>query len=598
MSKYDIVFAGGGTAACVTAGRLAAADPSLKILLIESGEHTKGLDTHSQPARYFSHLGPTSKTVTFNIGRPSEHLGGRSLVTPSGRCVGGGSSVNFMMYTRASASDYDDWETIYENPGWGSKDLVPLLKKCETFQVAADKLTHGYDGPLKVSYGGAYTEAGKQFMDVVAVYDKERRATDDVNGLYKCDAYGTGCRSDTANHYIYNHTGSKVEILTGQRVKRIIFEDDTAVGVEYVADTVLRPDADQTAKTAFASRLVVLAAGTFGSPTILERSGIGRKDILTKYSIDLRVELPGVGENYQDHNVIFAPYLASEETDTLDGLFRGDAQELHAWNEVWQKNGQGLMAQNGLDAGIKMRPKSKDLEELGPEFSERWKEYFESAPDKPVMWLGTVAAYLGDHSLAPPRKYISLGYFVEYPLAMGSVHIKFADDPHMSHDFDPAFLRDPADIAVLRWGYKKGREIIRRMPVYRGEYLSGHPKFKEGSAAACQSEAKSVPTGAPDIVYTEEDDRAIDEYSRLAAYVNFLIAVGTAWHSLGTCAMKPRDKGGVVDSRLNVYGVRNLKVADMSIAPYNVGSNTYSTAVVIGEKAATIIAEELGIAGV
>ncbi|KAF5341334.1 hypothetical protein D9758_016164 [Tetrapyrgos nigripes] len=115
---YDILFAGGGTAACLAAGQLAAAYPSLRILIIEAGEHTKNLDAHTQPVQYFSHLAPTSKTVDFNVGKPSENIRGRSLITPSARCLGGGSSVNFAMYTRAAASDYDDWETVHENPGW------------------------------------------------------------------------------------------------------------------------------------------------------------------------------------------------------------------------------------------------------------------------------------------------------------------------------------------------------------------------------------------------------------------------------------------------------------------------------------------------
>lgn len=122
-----------------------------QLQVLEAGEHTRGLQEHTQPARYSSHLAPGSTTVSFNVGNPSKELGGRSLVIPSGRCVGGGSSINFTMYTRASASvrihilraivvlpsnqdvfwiqDYDDWETVHENPGWGSKHLIPLLQK-------------------------------------------------------------------------------------------------------------------------------------------------------------------------------------------------------------------------------------------------------------------------------------------------------------------------------------------------------------------------------------------------------------------------------------------------------------------------------------
>lgn len=187
--NVDVIVAGGGTTGCVIAGRLAAADPSLKILILEAGPPTFEDLAHVQPARYLTHLLPGSKTIKTYIGKESAALGGRSPAVPCGQCLGGGSSVNFAMYARASASDYDDWETLYENPGWGSQDLIPLLKKSETYQVQNGKETHGYSGPLKVSYGGLFTNLGQQFLDVAAQYDKERTVTDDPNGLFECNAY-------------------------------------------------------------------------------------------------------------------------------------------------------------------------------------------------------------------------------------------------------------------------------------------------------------------------------------------------------------------------------------------------------------------------
>ncbi|KAG6840583.1 hypothetical protein C0991_005723 [Blastosporella zonata] len=132
--------------------------------------------------------------------------------------------------------------------------------------------------------------------------------------------------------------------------------------------------------------------------------------------------------------------------------------------------------------------------------------------------------------------------------------------------------------------------MARRMGVYRGEFVLGHPAYPAGSKAVASDSAQPVDISSPDISYSVEDDAAIDEYHRKN--------VGTSWHSIGTCAMKPREQGGVVDSRLNVYGVQNLKVADCSITPSNVGANTYNTALAIGEKAAVILAQELGIPGV
>jgi len=359
--------------------------------------------------------------------------------------------------------------------------------------------------------------------------------------------------------------------------------------VEYTNDIISKPGSDQTLATAKASKLVVVSAGAFGSPTILERSGIGAKKTLEEVGVKPFIDLPGVGENYQDHNVIFIPYLADDEADTLDALFRGEKDEVDRCVALWTKEGKGLMAHNGIDAGIKLRPTAEELEELGPQFSRQWAEYFVDAPDKPVIWVGPVAAYLGDPSIASPRKYYSVGYYTQYPGSRGSVHIKSADDPHAAPDFNPGFLRDEGDVAALKWGYKRSREIARRMGVYRGEFVPGSPAFPAGEAA-CGTAAGPVDIEAPNIKYTPEDEEVLEKYIRNS--------VQTAWHSLGTCSMKQRENGGVVDSRLNVYGVQGLKVADLSIAPSNVGANTYSTAVTIGEKAAIIIAEELGINGV
>ncbi|KAH7926097.1 alcohol oxidase [Leucogyrophana mollusca] len=557
--EYDIIFAGGGTAACLAASRLADADSSLKILVLEQGLHTRNIDTHTQPGRYPSHLAPSSQTVTFNVANPSEELGGRCLITPSGRCVGGGSSVNFTMYTRAAASDYDEWETIHGNVGWGSQDLLPLLKKSETFQIRPNEPTHGYAGPLKVSWGGAYTNVGKQFLEVASQFDIERESADDVNGLW-IDGE-TGRRSDVPHCFIYNKTHKNLEIVDGKRVKRVVFENNRAVGIEYTNDTVSLPNGDQALHTTRATRLVVLSAGAFGSPTILERSGIGAKMVLEKNAVNVVVDLPGVGENYQDHNVVFVPYLASNDAETLDALFRGDKEEVDKHVALWVEEGKGFLAHNAIDAGIKLRPTAEDLLELGPEFRDRWQTYFADAPDKPVIWLGPVSAYLGDPSVASTRKYYSVGYHTQYPVSLGKVHIKSGEDHHIAPDFTSGFLKNPADVATLRWGYKKSREFARRMSVYRGEFTPGNPEFPEDAVA-----------------------RRMRRQSRL-----------TTANLLGTCAMKGREKGGVVDERLNVYGVEGLKVADMSIAPGNVGANTYSTALVIGEKAAVLIGEDLGI---
>ncbi|KAI0790978.1 GMC oxidoreductase-domain-containing protein [Abortiporus biennis] len=600
MSEYDIIFAGGGTTACIVAGRLAAADPSLKILVVEAGPHTQNVLFHTQPARYLNHLLPDSRTIKFLVGKESEHLGGRAPIVPCGQCIGGGSSVNFTMYTRPSASDFDDWVKDFSNAGWGSKDLLPLFKKFETYQAGEGLGTHGYSGPLKVSYGGIFTNVGQNFLEMTSKYDPKRKTTVDANGFYSCDEYArwpkwiskdTGTRSDTAHHYLYNQTSKNLQVLTDVLVKRVIFEDTRAVGIEYIQNPRFHPEASTEVSIAKANRMVVLCAGSLGSPLILERSGVGSKDRLGKLGIPTVVDLPGVGEGYQDHQVYFPPFKASKDSSTLDGILRNDTKVVDECTTQWLDNGKGLMAHNGLDAGIKIRPSQEDLNAIGRVFQERWNAHYTNSPDKAVAWIGFAALFVGDHDNIPDEKYFSATCFLTYPSSQGYIHITSGSDVQAAPEFDPAFLKEKDDLALLVWTYKRSREYARRMACYRGEYTPDHPVFPKGSPASCVGDAQGpVSIDAPDIAYSTEDDAAIENYIRAK--------IATAWHGLGTCSMKPRDVGGVVDSQLNVYGVSGLKVADMSIAPGNVGSNTYSTAALIGEKAALIIGEELGLKNV
>ncbi|KAI0301549.1 alcohol oxidase-like protein [Multifurca ochricompacta] len=505
------------------------------------------------------------------------------------------------MYTRASASDYDDWEKVYGNPGWGSKDLIPLLKKTETYQLTTGGPTHGADGPLKVSEGSFLTDIGQQFLQVARELDPDRAQKpddSDTNDLETINVYTrwlkwinaeTGNRSDVPHHLIYplKETRPHLHFLTGVHVKHITFDSDNrATGVGYALNPLFHPDSPLETRTVRAKKLVVVSAGAFGTPGILERSGIGSKSVLDHVGIQQRVDLPGVGKNYQDHNGIFIPYFAAEEAQTFDAIFLGGDGEGDAATK------KKYLSHNSIDAGVKWRPNPSELAELGPEFKkEAWDPYFANALDKPVLWLGEGAGLLGDPTLVPLRKYFTLAFFTYYPLARGHVHITHAEDVSAPLDFVPGYFESKADITPLIWGYKTAREIARRMPHYRGEPRALHPAFEPSGPAAVVDHADGpVAADTPPIVYSEEDERELEVFARAA--------VTTTWHSIGSCAMRPREQDGVVDPRLNVYGVRNLKVADLSIGPGNVAANTYSTALVVGEKAAVIIAEELGIKGI
>lgn len=179
-----------------------------------------------------------------------------------------------------------------------------------------------------------------------------------------------------------------------------------------------------------------------------------------------------------------------------------------------------------------------------------------------------------------------MGVYTAYPYSRGSIHITDKENPVDGYDFDTGFLNHPSDLKKQLWAYKMSREIARRLPYYKGELELGHPKFAQGSKAALYG-GETSDGEIKDIEYSAEDDAAIEEWIRGN--------LNTTWHSLGTCAMRGKEKGGVVDKDLNVYGTKGLKVADLSMVPENVAANTNNTALVVGEKAAVIIGRELGI---
>jgi choline dehydrogenase-like flavoprotein len=217
------------------------------------------------------------------------------------------------------------------------------------------------------------------------------------------------------------------------------------------------------------------------------------------------------------------------------------------------------------------------------EFQECWDRDFASSPSKPLLICGFANGFFGDQALLSPGQYVAFTCFATYPYSRGSIHV---EDPRSGYVFDAGFLRHKFDLSVMVWAYKQQREIARRLPFCISEVGIGHPKFPTGSAARLTASDYLNPSPT-NINYSANDDMVIQDWVRGNA--------NTIWHSLGTCAMKPMEKGGVVDANLNVHGTLNLKIADLSIVPENVGANTNNTALVIGEKAALIIASELAI---
>ena len=387
-----------------------------------------------------------------------------------------------------------------------------------------------------------------------------------------------------------------LHILTEFLVHGIIFDGKRAVGLEVEPNTVHQPCIGlrtNPLSRIMARKLVVVAAGALGTPQILERSGIGGEQHLNSIGVPVVANIPGVGEDYQDHHLTLLPYitnLAPEETN--DALLSGRIDFAKALQE---KN--PILGWNSIDICSKLRPTDAEVAALGPEFQAAWELDFKDSPSRPLMLMGVVSSFLGDPSSVPAGQYFTIGCYTGYPYSRGSIHItgKSVYDPPA---FETGFLsdKDDLDLKAQIWAYKRQREICRRLSTYRGELPLGHPKFSAESAAALVSFENGLPpelqstrdhSRIHDIQYSAEDDEAIARFVREN--------LNTTWHSLGTCAMRPFQDGGVVDKNLNVHGVERLKLCDLSIIPENVGANTNNTALLVGEKAATIIAEELGL---
>lgn len=198
----------------------------------------------------------------------------------------------------------------------------------------------------------------------------------------------------------------------------------------------------------------------------------------------------------------------------------------------------------------------------------------------------TFTSFPADPTLVPVGQYLTASVFTAYPESRGSIHITGADIDD-TPDFRTGFFSDPKDVDILKhlWAYKKQREIFRRMKTYRGEVEILHPKFAPNSKAALVRLNDSPSGKISDIEYSAQDDEVIKQWAREQ--------VGTTWHSMGTCRMGASKDKAVVDNDLSVFGVKGLKVADLSIPPGNVAANTMNTAVAIGEKAADIFIKEL-----
>lgn len=405
-----------------------------------------------------------------------------------------------------------------------------------------------------------------------------------------------GRRQDAAHCYLHpllqDGKHPNLHVLVETQVVRVLFDDNKrATGVEFVPNPNFHPTVaplkhGTPPQSITARKLVVLSAGALATPGVLERSGVGNKDILAKAGIPLVADVPGVGAEYEDHHLVFWPYKTSlEPHETNDAIVTGRIDRNVAIAEK-----QRRMGWNFVDAAIKARPSEADIATFDPEFRAAWQRDFADHPKRPLLFIALCSTLLGDPFSVPPGQYVSVANYTAYPYSRGHVHVT---GPHITDplDFHLGIFTDPHDIDIKKqvWGYKKQRELMRRTGFYRGELEGSHPKFPAGSKAACVEvgDDHDPDRVVGNLEYSAEDDAAIEQCLRET--------IGTCWHSLGTVKMAPREKNGGVDGSLNVYGVSNLKIVDLSIVPKNVAANTCNTAFMVGEKGSSIILRDLGL---
>ncbi|RYO78150.1 hypothetical protein DL766_006927 [Monosporascus sp. MC13-8B] len=598
LQEVDVIVAGGGTAGCIIASRLADADPKLSILVVESGRDNYNVPTVIHPLLWQGNYGPDDPRVFFHKAAKEEQLADRESLIEVGNTLGGGSSVNLMIYMRGQRCDYDSWNTR----GWTADDMLPYLRKFETYHGLGKTEHHGCDGPIQVS-GGPFrsVEAENDFitaMREVGYHEVEDLQDLESIGVARIRKYVSpqGQRQDVAHKYLHPRLNDgrhpNLHVLVESQVVKVIFDDSRrASGVEFRPNPGMQsnPVGRPGKGTVKARKLVILSCGSLGTPPILERSGVGNPEILKRAGVPPIVELPGVGRDYQDHNLSVYVYKADLPPEaTTDGIHSGqlDSSTLLASNEK-------ILGWNGIDASSKIRPTSAEVNALGPTFKEIWGRDFEGVPSKPLISMIFQAGLLGDRTRVPPGRYFSVGVYTAYPYSRGHVHItgRDLDDPL---DFRTGYLSDKHgfDMKAQIWAYKKQREVVRRMAIHRGEVSYRHPTFPQGSKAAYVLETGEdgtplAPSALNNLEYTPEDDAAIEDW----IHHNLT----TCWHGIGTCKMAPKGQLGVVDEYLGVHDVHGLKVADLSIVPENVCANTMNTALAIGEKAADIFIEELGL---
>ncbi|MES2754013.1 MAG: GMC family oxidoreductase N-terminal domain-containing protein [Pseudomonadota bacterium] len=532
MDEADIVVVGGGSGGSAVAGRLSE-DRSLSIALLEAGGRNAGLKI--VVPGLFAIPNPVSNWAYETVPQPG--LNGRRGYQPRGKGLGGSSAINAMAYIRGNAWDYDNWAARHGCPGWAWDDVLPWFRRSEANSRGADHF-HGGDGPLTVS-DLKHPHAGTR--DFIAAAESLQiphnpdfnGARQDGVGLYQV-TQRNGERWSAARAYLdAAKDRANLHVLTEANADRILFDEGRAWGVAYVRDG--------EAKVIRARKAVVLAAGVFGTPQLLMLSGIGPGKQLREFGLPVRLDRPAVGDNLQDH----IDYVAAFET--RGSYFMGKTL-VHAFKTVgalarWFARRDGPMTTNYAEAGgfLRVMPRESD------------------GTDIPDVQLHFVPAPLEDHGRGDTKGAgFSCHVCVLRPESKGTVRLASLD-PRAAPLIDPGFLTDDRDLAVLKAGVRAMYRIMESAPLNTHAGRDRNP-------------------------IDLADDDALERLIRARA--------DTVYHPVGTARMGS-DPAAVCDPRLRVRGVEGLYVADASIMPRLVSGNTNAPSIMIGERCAAFVAEDL-----
>ncbi len=525
--KYDYVIVGGGSAGSVLANRLSA-DRDNTVLVLEAGRPDYFFDIRiHMPALLSSLLTGTFYNWGYSS-EPEPYMNNRRIAQPRGKVLGGSSSINGMIWIRGNKADYNKWGREKGLEHWDYAHVLPYFKKLENRLVGADKY-HGDKGPLKLTTPENKNPLFKAFFE--SAKEAGYPLTDDVNGAQQ-EGFGKfdqtiyrGHRRSAARSYLHPvKKRPNLTVLTRAMVHRILFDGTKATGVEYNKGGKIMQ--------VTAGREVILCGGSINSPQLLQLSGIGSEDLLRKYDINVVNDLPGVGENLQDHLEVYMQWACKEPVSEYPNLNPWRAPKI-GFDWLFRRKGPG--ATNHFEAGgfIKSEP--------GKPYPNLQYHFLPLA----IRYDGSAAQGHGFQLHVGPMNSDVRGY----------VRIK-SNNPYEAPAILFNYLSTPSERRDWIQAVRKTRQLIetKAMSKFKGEELSP---------------GKTVQTDEEILRWVAREGES-------------------AYHPCSTCKMGFDDRA-VVDDQLRVHGIENLRVVDASIMPYITNGNIYSPVLMIAEKAADMI---------